>query len=431
MRTSSPPHLTLPKLPRGFVYRLDLARAATPRLLKKRPIHRWYAFPHSYSPELVEEILKEWKIRKGEWILDPFAGAGTTLVVAKDSGYPSCGTDLLPLAVFVARTKTNLYDVPSLLHAHNDLKKWLARRKRHVSPLFTDVLLSRRITKAFTVDELSVLLSLHSAIYELIGDHSIRDFFLLALLSLVPEFSRAQANGGWFRWVEKPDQSNLIIPRFLKKTEDWIQDITHDHHNLTYPQVEIYPGDARTLHSLLPQKFSALITSPPYPNRHDYTRIFQIELLLLGVNEQQIFDLRYSSLRSHIEAKAPTFSGDGHKEYQRPQLLQNVLKRLDRGADPRVLKMLDGYFEDLFLFLESAQKILSPGARIALVVGNVRYSGIVVPVDEILAQIGEQVGLIFDQAWVIRLRGNSAQQMGRYGRVLSRETIVMFRKPIL
>ena len=51
-----------------------------------------------------------------------------------------------------------------------------------------------------------------------------------------------------------------------------------------------------------------------------------------------------------------------------------------------------------------------------------------VPVDEILAQIGEQAGYSFMEAWVVRLRGNSAQQMGRFGREPARESVVFLRR---
>ena len=64
----------------------------------------------------------------------------------------------------------------------------------------------------------------------------------------------------------------------------------------------------------------------------------------------------------------------------------------------------------------------------AYVLGNVRHAGVMVPVDEITAELSSQVGLIFDAAWIMRLRGNSAQQMGQYGREPARETIVLMSK---
>jgi len=67
-------------------------------------------------------------------------------------------------------------------------------------------------------------------------------------------------------------------------------------------------------------------------------------------------------------------------------------------------------------------------ARIAFVVGNAQYSGLAIPVDELTAELGEQAGLKCDKLVVARYRGNSAQQMGKYGRKPSRESVVLFQK---
>ncbi len=61
-------------------------------------------------------------------------------------------------------------------------------------------------------------------------------------------------------------------------------------------------------------------------------------------------------------------------------------------------------------------------------VGNVRHAGVMVPVDEILVGVGAQVGFAREAVWVARLRGNSAQQMGEFGREPARESIVCLRK---
>ena len=64
----------------------------------------------------------------------------------------------------------------------------------------------------------------------------------------------------------------------------------------------------------------------------------------------------------------------------------------------------------------------------AYVVGNACYSGVPIPVDEILAHIGQQIGLKLKRIVAVRYRGNSAQQMGAYGRQPSRESVVIFQK---
>ena len=64
-----------------------------------------------------------------------------------------------------------------------------------------------------------------------------------------------------------------------------------------------------------------------------------------------------------------------------------------------------------------------------MVVSNVRFGGVNIPVDQLLAQIGEQAGLHTEDILMARYRGNSAQQMGRFQRKPSRESIVVWRNP--
>lgn len=90
--------------------------------------------------------------------------------------------------------------------------------------------------------------------------------------------------------------------------------------------------------------------------------------------------------------------------------------------------MLRGYFLDMYLCIRELVRVCRRGARIAVVVGNARYAGAPILVDEYTAEVGERTGLTCQEIRAVRWRGNSAQQMGKYGRVASRESIVMFQK---
>jgi hypothetical protein len=94
-----------------------------------------------------------------------------------------------------------------------------------------------------------------------------------------------------------------------------------------------------------------------------------------------------------------------------------------------VKEMLDGYFLDLYLTLREVRRVCKRRARVAFVVGNAQYRGVPLAVDELTAEVGEQAGLKCEKLLVARYRGNSAQQMGKYGRNPSRESVVVFRRP--
>jgi hypothetical protein len=92
--------------------------------------------------------------------------------------------------------------------------------------------------------------------------------------------------------------------------------------------------------------------------------------------------------------------------------------------------MLEGYFEDMYLALSEISRCLKIGGKVGLVVGNVRFSGVNIPVDLLLAEIGVQVNLIPKEIVVVRYRGNSSQQMRDYTREPSRESIIIWQRDI-
>ncbi len=169
--------------------------------------------------------------------------------------------------------------------------------------------------------------------------------------------------------------------------------------------------------------YSAVITSPPYPNRHDYTRVFGVELMFGFLDWERNRELRRQSFHSHPEARPRRPQAP---EYEAPGRLEDSVRDL---SDQRIRRMLRGYFLDMYLCLREAARVCRDGAKIAFVVGNARYGGRAILVDEFTAELGERAGLVCKEIRAVRWRGNSAQQMGRYGRVASRESIVIFEKP--
>ena len=174
-------------------------------------------------------------------------------------------------------------------------------------------------------------------------------------------------------------------------------------------------------------QYDAILTSPPYHNRHDYTRIYELELLVGFINNNKsLKDLRYKTLRSHVEAKKKYEAID----YVRPTLLEermSILKKQDLN-NTQIIGTLYGYFEDMFLCLKEMSNVLKPDKYIGLIVSNVRFAGVMIPVDELLGEIGEQVGLKLENIYILRYRGNSYQQMLKHNKELARESLLVWKK---
>ena len=186
-------------------------------------------------------------------------------------------------------------------------------------------------------------------------------------------------------------------------------------------------GDARKLPTR--RKYDAVITSPPYPNRHDYTRIYSLEMVFDFVStNQELKQIRYETIRSHVEARKKYEAAS----YKKPIIIDTLIAEIeDNGVNnPQVINMIYGYFEDMYLVLSEISRCLKDTGKVAMVVSNVRFAGVNIFVDEILSEIGAQVGLIPLDIWVVRHRGNSSQQMRDYKRVPSRESVVIWGKDV-
>lgn len=67
--------------------------------------HQFYRYPARFSPIFAKEIIETFT-KPGESILDPFMGAGTSLIEATALGRHAIGIDISSLATFLARIKT-------------------------------------------------------------------------------------------------------------------------------------------------------------------------------------------------------------------------------------------------------------------------------------------------------------------------------------
>jgi site-specific DNA-methyltransferase (cytosine-N4-specific) len=354
-------------------------------------------------------------------ILDPFAGAGTTILVAKEKGIPATGYDISPLAVLISQVKLANYDERHLRRSWRALEEkldpdvWNGAGKDY--PVLVKKALPGRLLGGFD--------TISREIGGIRASDKEKDFFRLALLSILPQFSRAVATGGWLSWVDKR-RSVREIPLALKaKVEEMLEDLKEVRFNqLLLWQVK--QADARYIPDN-DQTYTVVITSPPYPNRHDYTRVFGVELMFGFLDWEQTRELRYQSFHSHPEShpQRPDLYG-----YVQPLSLSRALSKMRKcDYDPRVPKMLEGYFQDIFLVLKEISRVCRSGTKIAFVIGNAQYRGQVIRTDELTAAIGEQTSLCCERIIAVRYRGNSAQQMAIYGRRPSREAIVAFKKP--
>ena len=400
-----------------IIEKLEWSKFVSPLSDKNIVPFNWYAFKHRFGSELVSKIFDFFSLSKGSTVFDPFCGGGTTLIKAKLDGHNAVGLDISPFSVFLINSLIKTYDTARLKKAFRHIS-----HKVNPNVDIPDVAI---LQKSFSKLTLKYIYSLKDSINSLSSPEN--DFFLFSLLRILDSVSKAKKSGGFLRITEQRKVPlEVVKTMFVQSSEKLMEDVKIFKYSDSFVTAKI--GDAREYpYEIKSKTYDAILTSPPYPNRHDYTRIYELELLVGFIkNNQSLKRLRYETLRSHVEAKEKYKATD----YIRPMPLEKKIEELNKRElnNSKIVSTIDGYFEDMYLSLKEMSHVLKPGKYLGLVISNVRFGGVMIPVDELLGEIGEQVGLKTKAIYVLRYRGNSSQQMLRHKREPTRESLIIWKK---
>ncbi|MGQ9626054.1 MAG: hypothetical protein ACUVV0_04005 [Anaerolineae bacterium] len=395
---------------------------------KDVPILRLYRYKEAFALSFVEDFIERFKLTGKDYIFDPFCGMGTTLLAAMRRGIPSIGVDKLPIATFIARTLPIFFSLKrgEILSTFERLRAQVARAEP------ADIALDVKIMNlAFPKDTLLTLRRWKTVIDAL--EPPLRDIFLLLFFSILEPCSYTAKDGQFLRLKPKKklaEPEEALYRKVLDAERDirFFQQLPNQWSKGELAQPTVLSGDARNLQDVPFSKLpTAIITSPPYANRYDYTRTYSLELCFHFVkNFEELKAIRFGILRSHIESKVEAQEEPPHPAVKEViDILKEQRKKLN---NPRIPYMLMGYFIDMQKVIGELTRVLAPGAKVAMVVDNVRFEGEMVPVDLVLSEMAEEAGFKIQEVIITRYKGNSSQQMGKYGRVPVRESIIVWGK---
>lgn len=423
---------------------------------KSRAGFRWYKYKEAFSASLVEYLLSRYGLLSGR-VLDPFAGMGTTLFVATACGLDADGIELLPIGseIIAARLCLEREFTPDDFAA---LERWPRERPWQHSEVRSP-LPSLRITDGAYPPNTVAAIERYVGAWQRESER-VQAVLRFALLCVVEAISYTRKDGQYLRWDDrsgrrqgaKPFHKGPILgldEAICAKIEEIVHDVQRGGGRLElFPRergrgsIRLFRGSCLDVMPTLAEgSYDAIITSPPYCNRYDYTRTYALELALLGVDEQGVTDLRQRMVSCTVENRAkgllqmnPGWAGavaaaDGQ------ELLQAVLRHLEEQKAEGKLnnngipRMVRGYFYEMACVIADCARVLRPGARLFMVNDNVRYAGARVSVDMILSQIAEGLGFHVERILVLpKDKGNSSQQMGEHGREPLRKCVYVWRR---
>ncbi len=448
-------------LERHFVSRSKVQPLLTRALVsfqanKSRPVYRWYKYKEAFSAGLVEYLFDKYRITQGR-LLDPFAGSGTALFVASAAGMNADGIELLPIGQQIIAAK-QLLESEFTAQDLDTLKRWAVRRVWKESD--TRISLPElRITKGAYSEQTREAIEK----YMMACQHEnsqVQAVLRFALLCVLESVSYTRKDGQYLRWDyrsgrkqgKKPFDKGQILSfeqAICNKINEILDDLTPAvqqaslfHAENSRGEIQLLQGSSlHILPSLPDSTYDAIMTSPPYCNRYDYTRTYALELALLGLDEKGLVALRQEMLSCTVENRAKDLLGiNPHWETalaaaNRQTLLQAILKYLEDQKASGLLnnngipRMVRGYFDEMACVIAECARVLKPHAPLFMVNDNVRYAGASISVDLILSHIAEKLGLSVESILVLPGdKGNSSQQMGEHGREPLRKCVYVWRK---
>lgn len=395
----------------------------------KKPRHRWFPYKEGFSPLFVYEYLNSSPGETTGFFLDPFSGSGTAPLVAAELNYQSIGIDVSPLTNFVSNTKSTILS-PSDVSAFAETIRNFKLSKLEDTSSSPD---NQTVQKYFQPSVLDLILKV-KAFYQNISDDRIAALFKLAMLTSVEPLSTHRKAGNGVKRKTRyslPENSNELVDhvkQFISSALEMFLDDLKNARDFKPPVFTLGSSlEPKTLQNL--DNISAVLTSPPYANCFDYSKIYMSELWLgdFFTSKSDQVSFREQSLRSHVHAtwsdRNQAFGSNIVNDLIRPKLEVQKLWSTKIGG------MLSGYFKDLGKLLVELKPRLTKDARVGLVVGNSIYGGIPVATDLLLADLGTNLGYKVEEVRVYRGVIPSSQQFKLLGqnKKYMRESLVVLR----
>lgn len=354
----------------------DYANAET-----KTHTHGYHVYPAMMIPQVARRLIRNYAPRGGV-LLDPFCGSGTSLVEARLAWVNSCGIDLNPFAVFLARAKTTLFHVHSIL----EWKRWLQQAVKHAEPV--------PIPRFYNIDYWFLpqvqqrLAILRHLIREQISLPE-RDFFTVAFAHTVRVCSNTrQGEYKLYRIPESrlhqhnPNVDSVFFQKVENNLQGLIQFLEEADPNTA---VQVFQHDTRTTLPIEDKVVDVIVTSPPYGDSQTtvaYGQFSRLALQWLGFSDEEVKSIDRSALGGKFMSEQA-----GYYSATLDRVVETIGER-----DVRRARQVQQFYSDFALCLCEITRVAKTGAFGCFVVGNRTVKEVRIPTDQILVELAEHFG---------------------------------------
>ena len=283
---------------------LSWSEQELPERERTKHVHRLHPYLGKFIPQLVEVLLSRY-FEPGEHLLDPFAGSGTTLVQAIESGLDATGIDIAAFNCLLMAVKTRSYDrfrlerelrevherIPTLqqpvTRPSGFVRRWYAARAARELLAFREV-----VNEYEHADALRVILA-----------RAARSARRTTHFDL--DFPRApQIEPYWCykhkRTCSPVETASQFLRRYTLDTLERLKEFARV--RARGCEATVVHADARAIRYR--RKFDGILTSPPYPGLIDYHEQHLYAYELLGLEERRELELGAGELGTSRAALA-------------------------------------------------------------------------------------------------------------------------------
>lgn len=384
---------------------------------KELPFQNWYPYLEGYSPDFVREIIDRYVPKGARTIYDPFAGVGTTPMVAAELGYDAFYSEVNPVLQFLIRVKSKARSAASRKKIISALDRELPNLKQLILAEPEDQELLQAYADSFGESQffsqtvLSYVLKTRTYLNKLYyRDVLVSELVTVAVLASLVQNSLLTRQGD-LRFRRGKELEELQKTDFFASIHQNLRRIVDDLNNVeSVPAPVLLTEDARKIGNLPCVGIDAVITSPPYLNGTNYFRNTKIELWFLGYlkNASNLRNYRRLAVTAGINDVSLTES-----KYVLNRRLRRLLGELEVSAyDRRIPKMVHDYFADMHTIFGNLKRQLRKDAILAIDLGDSIYGGVHVKTDEILTSVLENLGYTPIDKIVLRKRqSNNGQEL--------------------
>lgn len=395
----------------------------------RAPIH---PFPARMAPGIALDALGH--SGRPLKILDPMAGSGTVIAVARAKGHKAYGADIDPLAVLMARVWTRSIEKDRVLSKAEEVlyraRKLFAQLPvSGAYPPGSNETTRKFIRYWFDPHSRRQLAALASAIGR-VRDKHLREVLWCAYsrliitkssgASLAMDLSHSRPHRKYDRAPSKP------FAHFRASVDTVVKNCPQRGRSGLGPAPDVRIGDARAL-THKSGSIDLVLTSPPYLNAIDYMRCSKFSLVWMGYSIDRLRALRGESVG------AETGLEDASLSVWVGMVIAQV--GLTPALSHRDLALLHRYVWDMNLAIQETARVLRPGGRAVYVVGDSTCKGTFISNSRIVSTLASLHGLAaisrVSRALPANRRYMPPPTKGLFSRMdgrMRREVVLAFRK---